>query len=404
MRVVILTETFAGNMGYIGTMLPKYLARLGVDVHVITLDLPPYYQVKDFQKTYNSFACLTALSPRTVEKFDGYTLHVLAHKRLLGYMRMSGLWGKLRSIRPDIIQAPAAIGWIPLDAALAKPFLGYKLFTGNHTHASVFPLANRQVPLWDRERLRCIIKRFIPGRFVSLLTEKCYAITTDCADIAVRFFGVQKCKIDVCSLGVCTDTFKPANGDKYFRLRLELRKYLGFSNNEIVCIYTGRFSEDKNPLALAKAVAHLRGMGEPFRGLFVGNGAQAEAIRSCPGCVVHPFVPFYELGDFFRSAEIGVWPTQESTSMMDAAACGLPIVVNDTLVAYDRIEGNGITYKLNDVNDLVQVLYSLRDPQERSRLGSLGAEKMARDFSWESVAKRRLADYEAALDSRKNEE
>ncbi len=169
-----------------------------------------------------------------------------------------------------------------------------------------------------------------------------------------------------------------------------------------MCIYTGRFSEDKNPLLLAKAVTHLRDMGEPFRGLFVGNGTQAEAIRSCPGCVVHPFVPFYELGDFFRSADIGVWPTQESTSMMDAAACGLPIVVNDTLVAVERIKGNGIAYKLNDLDDLVRALRSLKDPQERSRLGSLGAEKMAREFSWESVAKRRLADYEAALDSRKN--
>jgi glycosyltransferase involved in cell wall biosynthesis len=117
----------------------------------------------------------------------------------------------------------------------------------------------------------------------------------------------------------------------------------------------------------------------------------------------HPFIPFYELGDFYRSADIGVWPTQESTSMLDAAACGLPIVVNDTLVAIERIEGNGLIYKLNDVNDLVRALRSLRAPQERKRLGLLGADKMARTFSWESVAKRRLADYEVALGSQKNE-
>lgn len=164
-----------------------------------------------------------------------------------------------------------------------------------------------------------------------------------------------------------------------------------------------KVSEDKNPLLLAEAVTRLSRIGEPFRGLFVGNGVQAEVLRSSPGCVVHPFVPFYELGDFYRSADIGVWPTQESTSMLAAAACGLPIVVNDTLVAVERIEENGITYKLDDVNDLVRALRSLRTPQERRRLGLLGADKMARAFSWESVAKRRLADYEAALDSRKNE-
>jgi glycosyltransferase involved in cell wall biosynthesis len=402
MRIVILTETSARNMGYIGTMLPKYLSRLGMDVHVITMGLPPYYQRKDFKKTYESFICSDRLPPGTIEKIDGYTLHVLPHKRTLGYMRMIGLWSKLRCIKPDIVQCQAAIGWIPLDAAIAKPFLGYKLFTGNHTHASVFPLANCKIPVLDKELLCCILTRSIPGRLVSFLTKKCYAITTDCAEIAIRFFGVQKCKIDICSLGVCTDTFKPINGDKDFRLRLELRKRLGFSDNEIVCIYTGRFSEDKNPLLLAKAVTQLRDTGEPFRGLFVGDGIQAEAIRSCSGCVVHPFVPFYELGDLFRSADIGVWPTQESTSMMDAAACGLPIVVNDTLVAYDRIEGNGVSYKLNDLNDLVRALSSLRDSQKRKQLGLFGAEKMAREFSWELVARRRVADYDIALHSRKN--
>ena len=35
-------------------------------------------------------------------------------------------------------------------------------------------------------------------------------------------------------------------------------------------------------------------------------------------------VPVRKLGGFFRAADIGVWPTQESTSMLDAAACALP--------------------------------------------------------------------------------
>ncbi|MDT8303965.1 MAG: glycosyltransferase family 4 protein, partial [Sedimentisphaerales bacterium] len=367
-------------------------------------DLPPYYQIKDFQETYGNFTDSTKLSPGMIEKIDGYTLHVLPHTKLFGYMRMVGLWNKLRLIRPDIVQCQSSIGWIPLDAALAKPFFSYKLFTENHMHASVFPLANRKVSFWNKERLRCITKRFIPGRFVSFFTQKCYGITTDCADIAVRFFGVQKSKIDVCLLGVCTEIFKPISGNEDLRMRTELRKHFGFSNNEIVCIYTGRFSEDKNPLALARAVTNLRKMGEPFCGLFVGNGTQSEAIHNCPGCVVHPFVPFQELGDFYRSSDIGVWPTQESTSMLDAAACGLPIVVNDTMVAIERIKGNGITYKLNDVNDLVRALHSLRNPQERILLGSYGAKKMMHKFSWESMAKRRLADYKAALNSRKNKQ
>lgn len=395
LRVALLTDVFARNMGYLENILPKYFARHhGLDVHVITTGLPPSYCLKGHEEVYAGFA--EQIREGTLEVLDGFTLHVLPHKRVAGYMRMVGLRQKLRSLSPDIVQTTTPIGWTTLEAALHRPFLAYKLFTGCHTTASVFPLAKQNLAWWYPERLRCTALRAIPGGFASLLTEKCYGATSDCADVGVRFFGVQKKKMDISPLGVDTELFTPISSEDGQRARLELRKRLGFTESEIVCIYTGRFSEDKNPLLLAKAVMRLVIEGQPVRGLFVGNGVQAQAIQSCAGCTTYPFVPVYELPSFFRACDIGVWPTQESTSMLDAAACGLPIVVNDTIAAVERVEGNGLKYRLNDVNDLVRALHELEDPLVRQRLGSFGAKKMVA-FSWESIARRRLQDYRAAL-------
>jgi glycosyltransferase involved in cell wall biosynthesis len=401
LRVTLLSQVFARHMGYLENFLPKYLARLGANVDVIATDLPTYFQLseKERKEAYAGFADGNDLVPGTVESMQGFRLHVLAHGRALGHMRMVGLKKKLRSIRPDIVQTTHAIGWIPLQAALAKPALGYKLFTGNHYHASVFPLASKRPVPWSKELLRCRVTRTLPGWLVSLLTEKCYAITSDCGDVAVRFFGVPRNKIDICPLGVDTELFRPISNQEERQGRLEMRQRLGFSESDIVCIYTGRLGEDKNPLLLARAVAQLIAGGKPFRGFFVGNGVQAQAIRSQPGCVIHPFVPVNELGNLYRASDIGVWPTQESLSMLDAAACGLPVVANDTMTAPERLEGNGLAYKLNDVRDLVRALLELRDQETRHRLGSYGVQRMARDFSWESVARRRLQDYETALRS-----
>ena len=83
--------------------------------------------------------------------------------------------------------------------------------------------------------------------------------------------------------------------------------------------------------------------------------------------------------------------------MLDAAACGLPIIANHTMTAPERLEGNGATYQLNNLDDLARVLSDLRDPAVRERLGSCGAGKMAREFSWTSIAARRLRDYEASM-------
>lgn len=244
--------------------------------------------------------------------------------------------------------------------------------------------------------------RTLPGWLVSMFTEKCYAIAPDCADIAARFFGVPKSKISVCPLGVDTELFNPISTEQDRQNRLSLRQRLGFSDSEIICIYTGRFSEGKNALLLAKAVAHLVSRGKAYRGLFVGNGVQAQAIQSCAGCTTHPFVPVHELGDFYRASDVGVWPTQESLSMLDAAACALPIVANHTMTAPERLEGNGATYKLNDLGDLIRVLLEFRGRGTRERLGAFGARKMAHDFSWESVARKRLQDYEDSLCSKKH--
>jgi len=229
---------------------------------------------------------------------------------------------------------------------------------------------------------------------ISLLTTKCFPSAPDCADVAARFLGVPRKLMEISPLGVDTELFGPIATEAQLRDRAELRQRLGFSDDEIVCVYSGRFTEDKNPAVLAAAIQKLQEMGEPFRGLFVGNGVQADFIRGCRGCVLHPFVLVSELARYFRASDIGVWPTQESMSMLDAAACGLPIVVNDTVKVLERIEGNGLSYRLEDVGDLVRVLLQLRSETTRKRMGQRGAEKMLTQFSWRALAERRLRYYQ----------
>src|SRR5437868_9110269 len=138
-RVVLLAETFGRNMGYLQNVLPKYLARCGLEVHVLTLDLWPYYQFGGPQRLFGDFVAEADLKAGSVENLDGYVLHVLPHRRRLGYMRMVGFYRKMRELRPDVVMTSASVGWLALDAALGKFVFGYELFTGNHTGLSVLP-------------------------------------------------------------------------------------------------------------------------------------------------------------------------------------------------------------------------------------------------------------------------
>ena len=104
-----------------------------------------------------------------------------------------------------------------------------------------------------------------------------------------------------------------------------------------------------------------------------------------------------ELPPYYRAADIGVWPTDESISMLDAAACGLPLIVSDGIVYRDHVDGNGLVYKMNDLSDLVRTLLELQSAEYRHRLGMASSAKMKSHFSIESIALRRIHDYEEAL-------
>ena len=397
MKVVILSETYAEAMGYAGTCIPAAMAKVpDVEVHYVTAGLPVYYNAGDFKKTYSEFQ-KSDFRPGDQRKVQGYTVHYLEPRPTYGGVRLVGLREKLGEIAPDVVQTFSHVSWAAIDAARLRSPLGFKLYTGNHTTASVYPLATMNAGLLNPLRLKELIVRKLPGLFVSTQIERCYGATADCSDVALRFMGVPRDKLTTLPLGVETEIFHPAESDEEREAAREFRRSLGVGDDEIMCVYTGRFSRDKNPLLLAQAVSDLRRAKEPFRAVFFGEGVQREEIESMQGAIVRPFVHYTELGKLYRAADIGVWPTQESTSMIDCAATGTPIVVNDTIAAVERVEGNGLTYRLGDREDLKRALLELRAPERRQALGKAGAAKMAGQFSWRALVQQRIDDYAAAL-------
>ncbi len=397
MKIVIISDWFAERMGYAENCLPKAIALLEQQVHLVTSNVQPYFDLPEYKETYEPFIGPGVVACET-RQIDGYTLHRLPYAKIAGRLRIQGLGAKLDALRPQIVQTFDAFSWTTVEAALARAFLGYRLFLESHLHASVFPPLSQ--PTGIRQQLKWRIYAATLGRWISAVSEKCYPISPDAAEIAVRFLGIQRQKIQVCSLGVDTDLFKPAQDESSQQARLKLRAQLGFAPTDIVCIYTGRFSADKDPLCLARAIDRLFVRGEAFRGLFVGNGteAQVNAIRAHPGCITHPFVPVQALPPFYRAADIGVWPRQESTSQLDAAACGLPIILSNRVQVRERVDGNGLVYAEGDPDDLARQIHSLAHTEIRRQMSEIGVRRMRERFSWNRIARERVDDYQVALE------
>lgn len=396
MKIVIVSTFYSEGMGYSENCLPKSLALLGHEVHVITSNLNIYGNEKGYDKTYSSF-----LGPadQGIGDFivDNYTVHRLHSKLVSGYVYLKNLFSKLKELSPDIVHSTEVAAFHTFLLALYKPVFKYKLFTESHQHMSVVKPYLKMGKRFSFKKIPYILTRTLPSYLASLSIEKCYAIAADCAKVANIYYGVPKKKIKIQNLGTDTEAFKPAKTDIELSKRKTMRNDLGYAENDILCIYTGRFSKDKNPLILAQAIDKLSSEMLPFHGLFIGEGIQADELIKCSNVRVLPFMTHNDLAEYYRISDIAIWPTQESMSMLDAAASGLPLVVSNQIGEYDRITGNGKVYREGDLGDLCEILNSLKNKNQRENMGTAGRQKMIRNYSWINIAKIFEKDYFVCL-------
>jgi glycosyltransferase involved in cell wall biosynthesis len=397
LKIVLVSAFYSEGMGYSENCLSRALARRGHEVHVVTSTYNVYGNEPLYDATYREFLgpAQTDVGTRAV---DGYHVHRLDTDIVSGYIHIKGLTRQIRAIAPDIVHSLEVASLQTWELALAKPILGYKLFCESHQNMSVVRpyMRDNNGPWIKRAGYR--LTRTLPTYLASQAIERCYAVAPDCAEVAGRFYGVPAAKLTVMSLGADTDTFHPVLDEEDRRTRSELRTRLGYGDDDIVCVYSGRFTTDKNPLVLAQAVDLLSRRDDHFKALFIGNGAQRDEILGCRNAKVVPFMTHRALSEHYRAADIGVWPRQESMSMIDAAASGLPLIVSDQIGEPERVSGNGKMFEENNADSLADVIRSFATQGERETYGSEGRRRMLAGFSWSRFAEVLERDFLRALD------
>lgn len=390
MKIAVISPWYSLGMGYAENFLPKFLVREGNDVTLITSTAQIYYNAGFYNKIYEPY-----IGKNIVEEcdtvVDGYRLirrPLIEHP---GMPNIEGLYDTLCKLQPDVIQTFDFDHITTYIAAKYAAEHSIGLFTECHRHASVMgtSLADQLKNKWQAFKNRFNSKL----RFIGSSMSKCYPIAEDVYEILVKYYHAPKAKLEIQSLGVDTDLFCPVTDDKEKQV---LRYKHGFKAEDIICIYTGRFTESKGPRILAEAVSIAAESNPSIKALFVGRGDEeyTNFLRNARNCSVHPFVPVRELPQYYQLADIGVWPREESTSQLDALACGLPIIISNQTKVEERIQGSGLTYKQNDPKDLSERILSLAEPEYRKRLGIAARQKAIEKFSWTAIARKRIKDYQ----------
>lgn len=176
------------------------------------------------------------------------------------------------------------------------------------------------------------------------------------------------------------------------------RRSIGLPPDTTVFTFLGRFSERKNPLLLAEALARLPGDRSAF-GLFVGEGPLADELTARLSALsltdrtrVLPFQA--DVSDVLSASDVIVLPSNEESFglvLVEAAAYAKPVVATrtegPTEIVVDGV--TGLLVARRDVEELSQALRQLLDDEAlRHRMGRAAAQRAAELYSAEGNTRR----------------
>lgn len=170
--------------------------------------------------------------------------------------------------------------------------------------------------------------------------------------------------------------------------------------------YIGRLVPEKGLADLLEALALLP---EGFRLVLLGDGpmrseleAQVKTLGLSERVAFQGETRYADLPFFLNSCHVLVLPSRTTPSwkeqfgrvLIEAGACGLPVIGSDSGAIPEVVADAGLIFPEGDGRALANALLTLRDnPALRQQLGERGRQRAETLFSWQAVAEQMVTIY-----------
>jgi len=222
--------------------------------------------------------------------------------------------------------------------------------------------------------------------------------------------GIPSEKIAVIpQVGIDPEVFFPYTPERQHSCRLEL----GISSGEFAAGFIGRFVEEKGILDLAEAVGRLKGVsGREVVLVLAGKGPLEGTVRRRAEelgirLVVLPPRKYQEVPGTMNALDVLVlpsrsrpfWKEQFGHVLIEAMACGVPVIGSDSGEIPNVIGDAGLIFHEGDVEQLTECLQLCCDDVDlRLRLGRQGLQRALKNFTNQEIARRTLEIYERVIE------
>lgn len=173
---------------------------------------------------------------------------------------------------------------------------------------------------------------------------------------------------------MCTVIPNAINPDLfYYRDKAEMRKKHGFNQDDFIVAFVGQWNSRKGVKRLSDALTKLNNPN--IKAIFMGRGAEVPTYEHTifQGTINHDILP-----EYLCCADVFALPTNNegcSNAVIEAMACGLPIVSSDMEFNWDVLnETNSILWDPYDIDAIahsINRIYSEKEYRDKLHRGAL---------------------------------
>lgn len=348
----------------------KYFADTGHEVHLITSERAPSGGIENVE-----LHVLKRFGPKT--RTINYLINSLP--LMLQFKRL------IKNIDPDIIHAHYI-----MDISLLGAASGFHPFV---------------VTAWGSDVLIAPQKSKVSKWIAKYILKRADLITTDGEDAKTPLMGLgaDPQKIKIIYFGVDTQEFKPGQKDE------RLGKELGILNSPTI-ISLRRFEPIYDVESLIKAVPLVLQEVPEAKFLLIEKGSEeaklrrlAESLGVSDSVEFVGLVPHHELPSYLTLADVYVSTSLSDTtsvSLLEAMACGLPVVVTDSGDSRKWVETgqNGFIIPVKTPRLLAEkIVYLLNKKEVREKMGKANRQLVAEKANYEKEMNKMLRLYEQVM-------
>ena len=286
----------------------------------------------------------------------------------------------------DIIHAHSHLFFSTNVCVLARLLRSAPLVITNHG------LISASAPRW----LNALYKHTI-SRVTFLIADHiiCY---TAIEKENIEKLGIDHKKISVIHNGVDTTLFTPRDSEK--------------KTDRKQILWVGRYIPGKGVEYLTEAFSRVREKIPGAHLVLVGEGPEKTAIEErirklhINGSVTMiDYLDNEKIPGIYKDSDIFVLPSLMEgvpRTILEAMACGVPVVTTDLPHLVDIIDGAGLVVPSKDPAVLSEaILTILEDPSLAETMSQRARTKIEQEYSWEDTVGKTLALYGAVIASRR---